>query len=122
MFTMSNNESGSGDYSALYAMLKRFLKLNIENARLTVAERMTILLSGLTFYMIVILIGVCIMGFLSISLAQLLSESLAEHWAYMIVAGIYAVFILILIALRKPLIINPISRFISQLIVEPPEK
>ena len=115
------NENSDTNYSALFELLKRFINLKVENARLTVAERMTLLLSGFMFYMIVILFAVCIIGFLSVSLAQFLSESLSEHWAYMIVAGMYATFILLLFLLRKPLIVNPIARFMSQLIVEPPE-
>lgn len=102
-------------------LLKRFVRLNIENARLTLAERMTLLFAGITFYMIVILLAVCVVGLLSISLAQFLSESLPESWAYMIVAGIYLVLFVVIFALRKTLIVNPIARFVSQLIVEPPE-
>lgn len=117
---LNNENNGTPDYSAMFELLKRFLNLKVENARLTVAERMTLLLSGFMFYMIVILLAVCIVGFLSISLAQYLSVSLSEYWAYMIVAGIYVMFVLLVIVLRKPLIVNPIARFMSQLVVEPP--
>ncbi len=114
--------SNGSNVSQLYEMLKRFLRLNIENARLSVAERMTLLFAGITFYMILILLGICVIGFLSVSFAQLLSEALSEFWAYMIIAGVYLIFILIVVALRKPLIVDPIARFVSQIIVESPEK
>ena len=70
--------------------LKSTLKLNVDYAKLTAAEKMTMLLTSIAT-------GVGII------------------WAYFIMCAFYVLILAAILAFRKQLIINPIARFVSRL-------
>lgn len=104
-------------FQSIRDRLKTLFELYIEKAKLTLAERLTLLMSAAIILFVCALL--CIMGlaFLSGSLVMLFSLCLPEIAAWAIVGGIYFLIALIIILLRKPLVINPVARFISQLII-----
>lgn len=116
---MSNqNTSGIGTISA---MLKRYLNLLFEDLRFSTAEKLSIVLSTtVVFLLSVILITISVV-FLSIALGQYLCEILTPAWGNFIVAGFYLLLLAILYIFRTALVVNPVSRFISRLILKAPE-
>lgn len=102
---------------SLWQRIKELFLLKYEYTRLTVAEKATILLSGIAIALILFLVAAVAVFFLSIALSHLLAESVGPVWSAVIVAGIYIIILLVVLALRKQLIVNPISRFITRLIL-----
>lgn len=103
--------------STLWQRFKDFLTNKIEYTRLTVAEKLTLLLAMIATCLIV-LVGVsATMFFLSVALSNLLRESVGPIWSACIVAGIYVVVLIVIIAFRKQLIVNPIARFVTRLLM-----
>lgn len=100
--------------------LLRYFKLLIEDARLTVAEKLTMLLSAIAFYSLLIIMGVVALVFISIGVGQLLSATVAPVWAYTYIAAFYVVIVVLLVVFRKALIEDPVARFLSRMLVEPP--
>ena len=102
---------------SLCQRIKQLATLKFEYTRLTVAEKATILLSMVALAVIMFFAGAAVIFFLSVALSHLLAQSVGTVWSSVIVAGIYLFIVLVVFAFRKQLIINPISRFITRLIL-----
>jgi len=108
------------DYKQLIAELKKFLTLQWDYSRLTATEKTTILLSSVAFVAVIVLLGGYALHHLLTALTIALAGALGSTtWAHVIVAGVLVVVILFIAAFRKPLIINPIARFVSRLFLNP---
>ena len=98
-------------------------KLRLEDARLNAAEKLTLLLSALTFYALMIIVGMVALIFISIGVGHMLASTISHPmWAYVYIAGFYVILFVLLVVFRQKLIFDPIARFISRLIVEPPKE
>ncbi len=112
-------ESSVESYQRLLRECKRLVNLEVENAKLALAEKLTLLLGRIALTASCFVIAACVVIFLSMSIADLLLRSL-EPWAtYMIVAGFYSLLIIIVIACRRTLIIDPIARYITLVLLSP---
>lgn len=58
----------------------------------------------------------CIL-FLSIALVHWIAMGIGAMWAYLIIGGLYLLLIGVFVLFKKRLIVNPICRFISQLLL-----
>lgn len=100
----------------LFKLLKRFLTLQLDVARFSLAERVTMLIGGLAIGLIGVLTGGIIVLFLALSAADLFRTLMSPALAHLCVAGSILVLFLLLFILRKPLILNPISRLVTKII------
>ncbi len=117
-----NDKTKTEGFPALIDSVKRLITLNIDYARLTAAEKLTVLLSGMAFYAVLTVCGTMVLIFISIGVGHLLATTVAKVAAYLYVAGFYAVVLALLIIFRKRLFIDPAARFISKLLITPPDK
>lgn len=101
----------------LWDRLKELASLKIEYARLTVAERMSILLSTIAIALICLIAVSMFLFFISMSLVEVMAASIGMAWSTFIVAMIYVIVLAVVVLLRKQLIINPIARFVSKLML-----
>jgi hypothetical protein len=106
-------------YSILWQRVRRLFSLEVDNAKLLMADKLTVLLSQMAFWAVVFVIGTAIALFLTIGVASLLLKSMAAHWVYICIAAFYIVVLAIVAALRHRLFVDPIARFVSRLILDP---
>lgn len=106
----------------LWSAFKKYVCLNVENAKLTATEKLTILLAVIAFYFVAIVLGFVSVFFVSMALTHILSQSLEVHYVYFIMAAFYLVILVLIYALKKVLFLNPISRFLSKTILNPPKE
>ena len=99
--------------------LRRLIELYLENAKITTAEKLTLFCTAATVGVICLVLGLFALAFITVSLIELLALAIPVWASYLIFAGIYAVIIIALILLREPLIMNPIARVLSKLLLEP---
>lgn len=92
-----------------------------DGIRLSAAERLTLLLSAIAVAALTVILGTAVILFLSLGAARMLS-AVAPHGAYFIVAAFYALLLVVLIAMRRRLITDPVCRLVTRLLVAPPEK
>lgn len=104
-------------YMRLWETLKRYITLKGEDIKLTVSEKITILLSTLIVCIVITVLGTAALLFLTFSAAHWIGDLIGLPWAYLIIAGIYLVLIAVVALLRKQLIIDPVSRFITKVIL-----
>ena len=109
-------QSFTDQLKELFKLGKRYVRLQVDCIRLTTAEKMTVLFSSLALGLIGILLGALCVVLLAMSAVCAFGEMMEPWLAYLCVAGIVALLVVLLVLLRKPLIVNPIARLISKLI------
>ena len=97
------------------------LMLYLDNARLSAAEKLTLRFSAVALYSIALVLAMVMLVFVSMGIATMLAEYIAPFWSYFIVAGVFLAVIVLIFVLKTHLLINPIARFISSLLVSPPK-
>lgn len=94
---------------------KEWARLEVEYAKLTVAEKFTVLISTFIIGAICLLMGMVVLILLGFSLAELFKLMMAPALAYLSAAGVMCLLALLIFLLRKPLMLSPIARFITKL-------
>lgn len=115
-----NLEENNNVFSQMWTMVRRLLRLYTDNARMALAEKLTRFMSTIAISFIGLILGVCALIFITLGVGRILSQFLPEYWSFLIIGGFYLLLILVLWLLRKPLLVDPLARFLSSLIVEPP--
>lgn len=105
-------------FKEIYDEGKDYLKLQLEYGKLTIIEKLTILLSSLAIGLIALFLGVIAIFFLSMSVIDVMASSIGHIWSCLIMCACYILLIAIIVMLRKPLIINPMARLISRIILK----
>ena len=106
---MTDEQQNGNSYQRLADLLKQYLTLNVENARLKVSDKLSVLLSTIALLLITFaLINIALL-FFTVAVAHLLALVMPIVWAYAIMCGFNLLILLIIVLLRKPLIINPIT-------------
>ena len=106
------------EYKQLWQQVKNHISLQLQYSKLTLAEKLTLLASRLILVMIAIMLGASVMLILSGALIVALAPGVGETWiACLIVAAIYLVLLLLVFAYRHSLIIDPVTRFITKLLL-----
>ena len=107
--------------SAVMSTVSRYIKLLLEDTRLNVTEKLTRLLSALTVCALLLVLALATLLFLSLAAGQALADVMNPIWAYVIVASFYAVIAVVIFFCKTVLIVNPIARFLSRLLIEAPD-
>lgn len=103
-------------YEELWAELKKYLTLQIDYAKLTAVEKLVVLLSAIAMVAVMLILGACVLFYLSFAVVFMLSDAIGSTWgAYLIVSGIFMVLMLVVYAMRQKLILDPVSRFLTRL-------
>lgn len=100
--------------------IRGLIKLLLTDLKLTATEKLSRLITAFSIAFIVGLLGLGVLLFLSYSMAAFLSTVLPMGFACMIVAGMYLVFIILVIVFRTALIENPVTRLLSKVILSKP--
>ncbi|MDE6612447.1 MAG: phage holin family protein [Muribaculaceae bacterium] len=119
---MTNTDETAGTIRNLSATVAQYIRLLIEDTRLNVAEKLTRLLSAIALSALLTIVGTVALVFISIAVGFALAEIVPPLWSFIIVAGFYIVVLILLITCRTALLVNPIARFISSLLLPAPQK
>lgn len=93
-------------------------KLELEYVRLTAAEKLVVLASSLILGAVLAILLMPIMIMLLFALADVFKLIMAPALAYLSVAGIVILLILAIYLMRRPLVINPVARFITRVMLD----
>lgn len=117
-----SERTANESFKSIYAILRRFAILHIHNARLSTAEKLTLLGTTIVYGALLIVLGSMALFFTTIGIAELLTLTLDTKFAYLMVAGFYILLVILLIVFKRQLILNPVCRYITRLIAPKPEK
>lgn len=102
-------------FQSLWEELKATFNINVVYAKLTAAEKLTVLLATVGIVLVGLVLVTLIVFFLSLAIVWWIAEGIGMVWAYLIMCAFYILLFVLLMAFRKQLIINPIANFISRL-------
>lgn len=106
------------DLRSIYEHVTQWLDLEVEYVKLTAAEKITILSSAVVLGFVSLLMALLVMILLSFALVGVFEQLMSPALAYLSVAGIVIVLMLLIFLLRKPILTDPIARFITRLLLE----
>lgn len=107
-------------YTKLYSEVKRLCTLQIENARLLITEKLTLLFGRIALVAIAFVVSTTALIFLSMAVADFLLRGLEPCWTYLIIGAFYVVIVIIVCCFRRKFIVDPIARYLSRVILDPP--
>ncbi len=100
----------------LFIEFKKYLELQKEYTKLELTEKLAILLSTLILVMLVGILGVVVLFHLSFMLVYILAPVVGGLVAsYALIAAFHLLLIVLVIAFRKKLIINPTVKLMAAL-------
>lgn len=101
---------------------KKYLTLQFDYVKLTATEKIS-LIGSMTLVLILALIFMTgAMFYLSFALVYLMEPYIGLMWSYAVLAGIALLCAVVVIAFRTPLIINPITRFLTKVLLSDNDK
>lgn len=109
-------------YKELWNEVKKYISLQIDYAKLTAVEKLTVLLSAIAFVGVVLVLFACAFFFLSAAFVEWLDSMLACKWlANLITCGIALLLIVLVFCFKKKLIMDPVAKFVTKLFLNPPQ-
>lgn len=93
-------------------------KLEVEYLKLTAAEKIIILISMLVIGAVVLVFLIPVILMFLFALAQVFIDLMPKALAYVTVGGIVLLLLMLLIIFKKPLVINPVAKFISKVLLD----
>ena len=106
----------------LFAQSVNWAKLEIEYLKLTAVEKVIIIVSMMVIGTVILLLLLPAILMFLFALAQVFIGFLPVAVAYVCVGGIVLLLLGILVLFRKPLVINPVAKFISKVLLDNAEK
>lgn len=111
-------EKLSGEVKDIFTQSLKWLNLEIRYIKLSAAEKLTILMASIFLMFLALLIGMVILILLAWALVDYLQYFMSPPLACLTASGALVLLVLIVVLLRRPLVFNPIARFISKLIID----
>lgn len=99
----------------IFEQSKTWIRLEVEYAKLTVAEKLTMLLTSLILGFVCLLLLTVVLIMLSLCIAELYKMILVPALAYLCTAGSILLILLLFYLLRNQLIITPIARMLTKI-------
>ncbi len=102
----------------IFSQSINWAKLEVEYLKLTAAEKLIILLSTIIIGGILAVLLLPVFIIFLFALVDVFKLIMAPALAYLTVGGIVLLIIFILFLMRKPLIVNPVARFVTKLFLD----
>ena len=115
---MLSSDKNVETLTQLITMLKHNIELRTEYAKLDVTARVVRLLGAATLAMVFVVIMLAVVLFASLAVVMWLAEYWGMATAFAVVAAFYVVVLLLCYACRKPWIERPLTRFLSNILLE----
>lgn len=106
----------------LFTQGKEWVQMEIEYAKLTGAEKLSVILSMLLLSIVLLIVSFVVLIVFAFALIDLFSLMMCHALACVTVGGIFLFIMVCIFLLRKYLIINPMAKLISKLILAPKKK
>ena len=107
----------------LFVEFKKYLNLQKEYTKLEVTEKLSVLLSVLIVILLTVILGMMALFYLSFTFAYLLAPAVGGiTLSFTLIAALYVVLALLLVAFRKRLVIDPMVKFLAGLFLKPTDK
>ncbi|MCM1369586.1 MAG: phage holin family protein [Candidatus Amulumruptor caecigallinarius] len=106
------------EVKTIFEQSKSWITLEVECAKLTLAEKATILLSSLIIGFVCALMAAIAVVMLALALSEAFKLIMTPSLAYVCTAGIVLLLVLLLYLFRKPILLNPIAKLVTRVIFD----
>lgn len=109
-------------YTQIIESLKQSAKVELEYSKLTLSEKLSILLSRGIIVLVMIIFATCALFLLEWGVTRWLVDITGSLWIGVLVSlAVLLIILLVLYGYRKQLVINPVTRFVTKLLLNPEE-
>ena len=115
---MSNSTTLLDQIKALLARSKDWATLELEYAKLTAAEKITILAGAAVTGAVCLLLGITALILFGFSLSCVFQNIMSPALSYLAAGGCMLVLMVIVYLLREKMIMNPIARMLTKLLLK----
>ena len=115
---MATKSGYINSFTQLFTEVKDYMKLQDDYVKIDIVEKITKILSMLLFILVVLVLAMGLLFYLLFSLAYILGPEIGFVSSFAIIAGIYLILLVVIVAFRKSLIINPLLRIIVGMFYE----
>lgn len=110
------------DYKKAWEELQGYLKLQFSYGKLTAVEKLSILLSAIAVFAVLLIIGGFVLFNLATGIVLWLGDAIGIVWlAYVIVSVLLVLLMVLVFYMRKQWIVDPVTRFVTRLFLSPDE-
>lgn len=102
----------------IFSQGMNWAKLEVEYLKLTASEKLVVLTSAMIIGGVVFLLLLPVFLMLLFALVDVFKMWVSSPLAYLIVSGIVILILAVILVLRKPLVINPVSRYLTKVILD----
>lgn len=113
---MMSSDKNVDLFVQLLESLKKWVGVKAELLKIDAADKGVRIIAGLIFVMLFMFFLFSMSILLSLALAAVISSYTGLAWSFVIMAVVYLVFFLAMIAFRKTLVVNPLVKFFSLLL------
>lgn len=107
---------------SLVDVLKKWLNVELEYLKLTAAEKISLLVSGAIIAVVATVLGLVAFIILSFALVDLFATFMCHALACVTVGGILLLIIALLYLFRVQILVNPITKIFTRIILSPKKK
>ncbi|MBD5208192.1 MAG: hypothetical protein HDS79_08050 [Bacteroidales bacterium] len=107
---------------ALFFQSRDWIRLEIEYAKLTAIEKVTVLMATIIVGAVCLLLGIAVLIMLSFAMVEVFQYWMSPALSYVCGAGVILILILLIYLLRRFLFFNPVSRFMTHLFLSSSHK
>lgn len=111
---------GGNQMSLLWQLIRKLVKIKLDDARVVVSIKATTLLASIVYLFVLFMLALCLLAFVACAGAHWLSTVMSPGWAYMTIAAAYLLLIVVFIGGKRSIVVDPIARFVSKLLIEKP--
>lgn len=113
---MFGNDKNIDSLQQLAVELKKYIELQKDYAKLDLVEKLTILTSTLILVLVLVVLGIVALFYLSFTLAYVLEPHVGGLTvSFALITGVVILIILLIVAFRKRLIVQPMVNFLANL-------
>ncbi len=98
-------------------LLRRYVSLEYSYMKLTAAEKLTMLAGAVAMSAVILFLASMMLVLLLLASAEFFKAYIPPSLAYLASAGIVLVVIVLIVIFKRTLILNPISRFLTRLML-----
>lgn len=117
---MLSSDKNVETIAQLIEAVKHYLGLQTEYVKLDIIDKMVRLLKAAALIVLLLIVLLFVLLFASIGLAIWLSKSIGLAGAFLVVAAVYLVVLLIGYAFRKPWLERPLVRRLARMLLHEP--
>lgn len=107
------------DIQNIFNQSKTWLQLEIEYAKLSLAEKLTVLLTTLIIGFICLLLGFAALILFAFALVEVFKMIVCPALAFLCVGGIICLVLVLLWLCRKPILLDPLAKMLTRILINP---